>query len=67
MKEYKNFLINQNKSPIEKLKEEIDLRYRIYQYKKLQREFLLNRIEKNNYNLIMKCIEDMNIYFSNLQ
>ena len=67
MKEYKNFSINQNKSPIEKLKEEIDLRYRIYQYKKLQREFLLNRIEKNNYNLIMKCIEDMNIYFSNLQ
>ena len=67
MKEYKNFSINQNKSPIEKLKEEIDLRYRIYQYKKLQREFLLNRIEKNNYNLIMKCIEDMNVYFSNLQ
>ena len=33
---------------IENLKEEIELRYKIVQYKRLHKQFLLNRIEKNN-------------------
>lgn len=56
MKESKDYL-----TPIEKLKEEIDLRYRMYCYRKLTHEFLLNRIEKNNYNIIMEGIADFSV------
>ena len=56
MKESKDSL-----TPIDKLKEEIDLRYRILSYRKLTHQFLLNRIEKNNYNIIMEGIADFSV------
>ena len=58
MKELKDCL-----SPLEKLKQEIELRYRKYCYEKLSHNFLLNRIEKNNYNIILQGIEDYRIEF----
>ena len=53
----------QEKSPIDKLKEEINLRHRIYLYKKSYEQYILNRIEKNNYNIIMEAIEQINYDF----
>lgn len=48
-------------TPIDKLKEEIDLRYRFTCYRKLQDNFLMNRIEKNNYNIILEGIEQFKL------
>lgn len=62
MKESKDSL-----TPIDKLKEEIDLRYRILSYRKLHHNFLLNRIEKNNYNIIMEGIADFSVIKSQHQ
>lgn len=53
----------QEKSPMDKLKEEINLRHRIYLYKKSYKQYILNRIEKNNYNIIMEAIEQINYDF----
>lgn len=58
MKKSKNFC-----SPIEKLKREIEFRHRKYCYEKLTHNFILSRYEKNNYNIIMKGIEDYRIEF----
>lgn len=44
---------------IENLKEEIELRYKIVQYKRLHKQFLLNRIEKNNVQLLFETLEDL--------
>lgn len=55
MTESKNCL-----TPVESLKQEIDLRYRILCYKKLHENYILNRFEKNNYNTIISTIEDIN-------
>lgn len=56
MNKSKNFL-----TPIDKLKQEIELRYRIKCYEKLHNLYLCNRIEKNNVNIIYKGIEDLTI------
>ena len=56
MRESKDFL-----TPIEKLKQEIELRYRIKCYEKLHNLYLCNRMEKNNVNIIYKGIEDLTI------
>ena len=56
MKESKKSLIKCN---IETLKAEIEMRYRFISFKKLHRNFLLNRIEKNNFNLFYETLEDM--------
>ena len=37
------------------------MRYRIVQYKKLQKQFLLNRIEKNNVQLLFETLEDLKV------
>ena len=55
MKQSKNYLI----SPLDKLKQEICLRYRFVQYMKLHKNFLLNRIEKNNVQLLFETLEDL--------
>lgn len=46
---------------IDSLKQEIEMRYRIIQYKKLQKQFLLNRIEKNNVQLLFETLEDLKV------
>lgn len=46
---------------IDNLKQEIEMRYRIIQYKKLQKQFLLNRIEKNNVQLLFETLEDLKV------
>ena len=46
---------------IDNLKQEYELRYNIIRYKKLYRDYVYNRFEKNNYNIIMKSIEDINV------
>lgn len=46
---------------IDKLKKEIDLKYNIIQYKNLMKRYILNRIEKNNINILFSTIEDINI------
>lgn len=46
---------------IDNLKQEIEMRYRIVQYKKLQKQFLLNRIEKNNVQLLFETLEDLKV------
>lgn len=46
---------------IDSLKQEIEMRYRIVQYKKLQKQFLLNRIEKNNVQLLFETLEDLKV------
>lgn len=55
MQEYNNSLI----SPIDSLKQEIEFRHNVVKYKKLHRNFLLNRIEKNNVNILFEALEDM--------
>ena len=55
MQEYNDCSI----SPIDRLKQEIELRHNILKYKKLHKNFLLNRIEKNNVNLLFEAIEDL--------
>lgn len=42
---------------MQRLKKEIDLRYRIMRYKKLMKHFLYNRFEKNNVEIIYTAIE----------
>lgn len=44
---------------MENLKKEINLRYNIVQYKKLFKNYLLNRMEKNNVNIILEAIEQL--------
>ena len=39
--------------------EEYDLRYRVMQYKKLMKQYTLNRIERNNYFLVEKSLEEL--------
>lgn len=46
---------------MQNLKNEITFRYNLIQYKKMIKQFVLNRIEKNNVNLIYKAIEELNI------
>lgn len=46
---------------MEKLKQEINLRYNIVQYKKLMKNYILNRYEKNNLQIIYNTIEDIKI------
>lgn len=41
---------------MQKLKEEINIRYRIMRYKKLMKHFLYNRFEKNNVEIIYEAI-----------
>lgn len=41
---------------MEKLKKEIDLRYRISQYHKLMKNYILNRMEKNNVDIIYEAL-----------
>ena len=55
--------MKKEKSPIDKLKEEIEFRHRIYLYKKAYEQYILNRMEKNNYNIIMEAIEQLNFEF----
>ena len=47
MTESKKSLINYN--PIQNLKEEIELRYRITRYKRLTKQYLYNCFEKHNF------------------
>ena len=56
MKEYKNFL-----TPIDKLKQEIEIRYNMACYRKLHHNYLCNRIEKNNFNIMFKAAQDLSI------
>lgn len=58
MIKYKKFLTI---CDIDNLKQEIEMRYRIVQYKKLQKQFLLNRIEKNNVQLLFETLEDLKV------
>lgn len=58
MIKYKKFLTI---CDIDNLKQEIEMRYRIIQYKKLQKQFLLNRIEKNNVQLLFETLEDLKV------
>ena len=44
---------------MENLKKEINLRYRAIQYKKLLKQYIYNRIEKNNVNICFKAFEDL--------
>ena len=52
-KKSRNFLNN--------LKQEINLRYNIVRYKKLWKGFVLNRYEKNNFELLRYTIEKMHL------
>ena len=63
----KDYQMKKEKSPIDKLKEEIELRHRMYMYRKLQKQYILNRMEKNNYNIIMEAIEQLNIDYKDYQ
>ena len=58
MKELKGCL-----SPLERLKKEIEFRYRKRCYEKLTDNFILNRMEKNNYNIILEGIEQYRIEY----
>lgn len=51
---------------MQKLKEEINLRYNIMRYKKIWRNFLYNRMEKNNVEIMYEAIAQMAIRFKNL-
>ena len=57
MKESKNLSTNYN--PIQLLKEEIDLRYRMTMYKKLHKQFLYSCFEKHNFDMLYETVEDM--------
>lgn len=59
MKKSKNFLKNGTIYDIETLKQEIDMRYHFVQYKKLHKQYLLNRIEKNNVNILLDTLYDL--------
>lgn len=50
---------------LENLKNEYEFRYRRMLYEKLHRNYLLNRFEKNNYNIIYKAIEDLYVHVNN--
>ena len=50
---------------MQKLKKEINIRYNIMRYKKLWRNFLYNRMEKNNVEFIYEAIIDIKKYFKN--
>lgn len=52
---------------LENLKKEYEFRYRRISYEKLHRKYLLNRFEKNNYNIIYKAVEDLHVSRSNNQ
>lgn len=45
---------------METLKKEYEFRHNIMQYKKLQKLYIYSCYEKNNYNLIVSVIEEMN-------
>ena len=49
------------KSFKDNLKEEINFRYNIVQYKKLMKNYILNRMEKNNLLVIYSAIEDLKV------
>lgn len=53
MKEYKDYWT------IDKLKDEINLRYNFMRYKKMHKQLLLNIIEKNNVHMLCNTIEDL--------
>lgn len=57
MIEYKKSLINYN--PIQSLKEEIELKYRMTRYKKLYKKYLYQCFEKHNFDLLYETIEDI--------
>lgn len=57
MKKSKNSLTNC--SPIDLLKQEIDLRNKIIQYKKLQKKFLYYCFERNNVEMIYETLQDL--------
>jgi hypothetical protein len=57
MKESKN--LSTPYSPIQLLKEEIDLRYKITMYKKLHKQFLYSCFEKHNFDLLYETVEDL--------
>lgn len=44
---------------IQNLKDEINFRYRIVRYKKLMKDYICNRVEKNNVQIIHKTIDDI--------
>lgn len=46
---------------MKKLKQEINFRYNITQFKKLMRNYILNRYEKNNVQIIYNTIEDIKL------
>ena len=46
---------------MKKLKQEINLRYNIVQYKKLMKNYILNRFEKNNLQIIYNAIESIKL------
>lgn len=46
---------------IKKLKDELNLMYNIVSYKKLVRQFLYTKFEKNNVNLLYHCLENMTV------
>lgn len=48
-------------TPIDKLKVEIEFRYRILCYRKLYDNYVLNRMEKNNVNIMLKGMEDLRL------
>ena len=57
MTESKNLSTNYN--PIENLKQEIELRYRIMKYKKLQKQYLYGCFEKHNFDMLYETVEDL--------
>lgn len=57
MKKSKNSLIIY--SPLEHLKQEIDFRNKIVQYKKLQKKFLYHCFERHAVEMIYDTLQDM--------
>jgi hypothetical protein len=44
---------------MQNLKKEIDFRYRVMRFKKLQKNFIYNRMEKNNVQIIYEALDDL--------
>ena len=43
------------------LKREIEFRYNVVKYKKMVKNYTLNRAEKNNIDIIKKAIEELTV------
>lgn len=46
---------------MQKLKDEINFRYNIVQYKKLTKNFVYNCYERHNVDMLFKVLEDLHV------